>query len=59
VLGLVGARGVNHSINETLSLSLSLSLCNKWKNGDVIGLACDLDAMRMHVSLNGSEAPVE
>jgi hypothetical protein len=30
--------------------------CDKWKNGDVIGLACDLDAMQMHVSVNGSFA---
>jgi hypothetical protein len=28
----------------------------KWKNGDVIGLACDLDKMQMLVSLNGSFA---
>ena len=27
-----------------------------WQAGDVIGLACDLDAMRMHVSVNGSFA---
>ena len=27
-----------------------------WKQGDVIGLACDLDAMRVHVSVNGSFA---
>lgn len=32
--------------------------CDKWKEGDVIGLACDLDKMEMLVSLNGSyEAP--
>ena len=30
--------------------------CDKWKNGDVIGLACDLDKMQMHVSVNGSIA---
>ncbi len=30
--------------------------CDKWKNGDVIGLACDLNKMQMHVSLNGSFA---
>ena len=28
----------------------------KWRIGDVIGLACDLDKMQMHVSLNGSFA---
>ena len=28
--------------------------CDKWKEGDVIGLACDLDKMEMLVSLNGS-----
>ena len=28
----------------------------KWKVGDVIGLACDLNAMEMHVSVNGSFA---
>jgi hypothetical protein len=28
----------------------------KWQDGDVIGLACDLDKMQMHVSLNGSFA---
>jgi len=27
--------------------------CYQWKEGDVVGLACDLVAMRMHVSLNG------
>jgi len=27
-----------------------------WKQEDVIGLACDLDAMRVHVSVNGSFA---
>ena len=27
-----------------------------WQTGDVIGLACDLDKMQMHVSLNGSFA---
>ena len=27
--------------------------CDQWKNGDVIGLACDLDKMQVHVSLNG------
>ena len=27
-----------------------------WKQGDVIGLACDLDAMRVLVSVNGSFA---
>ena len=27
-----------------------------WKQGDVIGLACDLEAMRVHVSVNGSFA---
>ena len=27
-----------------------------WKQGDVIGLTCDLDAMRVHVSVNGSFA---
>ena len=27
-----------------------------WNVGDVIGLACDLDAMQMHVSVNGSFA---
>ena len=27
-----------------------------WQAGDVIGLACDLDKMQMHVSLNGSFA---
>jgi hypothetical protein len=30
--------------------------CDKWKNGDVIGLACDLDKMQMHVSVNRSIA---
>ena len=30
--------------------------CDQWKNGDVIGLACDLDKMQMHVSHNGSFA---
>jgi hypothetical protein len=30
--------------------------CDQWKNDDVIGLACDLDKMQMHVSLNGSFA---
>ena len=30
--------------------------CDKWKDGDVIGLACDLDAMQMLVSVNGSFA---
>jgi hypothetical protein len=30
--------------------------CDQWKNGDVIGLACDLDTMQVHVSLNGSFA---
>ena len=30
--------------------------CDQWKSGDVIGLACDLDKMQMHVSLNGSSA---
>ena len=30
--------------------------CDKWKDGDVIGLACDLDKMQMHVSRNGSFA---
>ena len=30
--------------------------CDQWKSGDVIGLACDLDKMQMHVSLNGSFA---
>jgi len=30
--------------------------CDKWKNGDVIGLACDLEKMQMHVSVNGSFA---
>ena len=31
---------------------------DQWENrdGDVIGLACDLDKMQMHVSLNGSSA---
>jgi len=31
---------------------------DQWENrdGDVIGLACDLDEMQMHVSLNGSFA---
>jgi len=29
----------------------------KWKRGDVIGLACDLQAMQMLVSVNGSFAP--
>ena len=28
----------------------------KWQDGHVIGLACDLDKMQMHVSLNGSFA---
>ena len=28
----------------------------KWQDGDVIGFACDLDKMQMHVSLNGSFA---
>ena len=27
--------------------------CDQWKNGDVIGLACDLDKMQVHVSLIG------
>ena len=27
-----------------------------WQAGDVIGLACDLEAMRVHVSVNGSFA---
>ena len=27
-----------------------------WQTGDIIGLACDLDVMRMHVSVNGSFA---
>jgi len=27
-----------------------------WNQGDVIGLACDLEAMRVHVSVNGSFA---
>ncbi len=27
-----------------------------WQAGDVIGLACDLDAMQIHVSVNGSFA---
>ena len=32
--------------------------CDKWKAGDVVGLACDLEAMQMLVSLNGSfDAP--
>jgi hypothetical protein len=30
--------------------------CDQWTNGDVIGLACDLDKMQMHVSHNGSFA---
>jgi len=30
--------------------------CDQWQNGDIIGLACDLDKMQMHVSLNGSFA---
>ncbi len=30
--------------------------CVQWQNGDIIGLACDLDKMQMHVSLNGSFA---
>jgi len=30
--------------------------CDQWKNGDVISLACDLDKMKVHVSLNGSFA---
>ena len=30
----------------------------KWKEGDVVGLACDLESMQMLVSVNGSfEAP--
>jgi len=29
----------------------------RWKPGDVIGLACDLQAMQMLVSINGSFAP--
>jgi len=29
----------------------------QWKQGDVIGLACDLQAMQMLVSVNGSFAP--
>jgi len=29
----------------------------QWKRGDVIGLACDLQAMQMLVSVNGSFAP--
>ena len=28
-------------------------MCDQWTNGDVIGLACDLDKMQVHVSLNG------
>ena len=28
--------------------------CDRWKVGDVIGLACDLTSMQMHVSVNGS-----
>ena len=32
--------------------------CEKGKDGDVIGLGCDLDKMQMHVSLNGNfQAP--
>jgi hypothetical protein len=30
--------------------------CYEWEDSDVVGLACDLDAMRIHVSLNGSFA---
>jgi hypothetical protein len=29
----------------------------KWKKGDVVGLACDLDGMQVLVSVNGSFAP--
>jgi len=29
----------------------------KWKKGDVVGLACDLDSMQVLVSVNGSFAP--
>ena len=29
----------------------------EWTSGDVIGLACDLDKMQIHVSVNGSFAP--
>jgi hypothetical protein len=29
----------------------------KWKTGDVVGLACDLDGMQVLVSVNGSFAP--
>jgi hypothetical protein len=39
-----------HKGNTRQSL---LYICNQWKKGDVVGLACDLDSMRMHVSLNG------
>jgi len=28
----------------------------KWKTGDVVGLACDLESMQLHVSVNGSFA---
>jgi len=30
--------------------------CDKWKVGDVIGLACDLNTMQMYVSVNGTFA---
>ena len=28
----------------------------EWKTGDVVGLACDLESMQLHVSVNGSFA---
>jgi hypothetical protein len=30
--------------------------CDQWKSSDILGLACDLEKMQIHVSLNGSFA---
>jgi len=48
----------NHSPKIELNLrSLRHGCLLGWQTGDVIGLACDLVAMQMHVSVNGNFDP--
>ena len=44
---------IHEDYNYCLSSGVEVSYRCAWKPGDVVGFACDLDAMRIHVSVNG------
>ena len=53
-----GTRDSHDVCHKSLKYHARNCICIKrWKEGDVLGLACDLDAMQIHLSVNGNFLP--